>query len=196
MRWMSMSVRYQVQQPPARPLCHTVMDIVLQDLRYAARKLLRAPGFTIVAVSTLALAIGATTAVYSIVDGVLLQPLPFPQADRLVRVKKTDRQNKPFPLSPSDFLDFRDRTTSFTAMSQFAPGAANFATNGGEPSRLDRLTVGPSFFSVLGLNPVRGRFFADAEGGPGSQNVVVISERLWRSRFAASPSVIGQSVTL
>jgi putative ABC transport system permease protein len=172
------------------------MDTLLQDLRYAARKLLRAPGFTIVAVSTLALAIGATTAVYSIVDGVLLQPLPFRQADRLVRVEQTDRQNKPFPLSPSDFLDFRDRTTSFTAMSQFAPGAANFATNGGEPNRLDRLTVGPSFFSVLGLAPVRGRFFADGEGAPGSPNVVIISERLWRSRFAASPSVIGQSVTL
>jgi putative ABC transport system permease protein len=172
------------------------METLLQDLRYAARKLLRAPGFTIVAVSTLALAIGATTAVYSIVDGVLLEPLPFLRPERLVRVEQTDRQNKPFPLSPADYLDFRDRTTSFSGMSQFAPGAANFATNGSEPTRLDRLTVGPTFFNVLGLRPVRGRFFAEAEGGPGSPDVVVISERLWQSRFAASPAIIGQSVTL
>jgi putative ABC transport system permease protein len=172
------------------------METLRQDLRYAARKLLRAPGFTIVAVSTLALAIGATTAVYSIVDGVVLKPLPFAQPERLVRVEQTDRQNKPFPLSAADFLDFRDRTTSFTGMSQFSPGAANFATNGSEPTRLDRLTVGPSFFDLLGLRPVRGRFFAGDEGGPASPNVVVISERLWRSRFAGSPAVIGQSVML
>lgn len=177
-------------------VCLTAMETFLQDLRYAMRKLLRVPGFTIVAVSTLALAIGATTAVYSIVDGVILKPLPFRHPEQLVRVEQTDRQNKPFPLSPADFIDFRDRTTSFSAMSQFSPGAANFATSGSEPNRLDRLMVGPSFFSVLGLTPLRGRFFAESEGGPGAANVVVISERLWRSRFASSPSIVGQSVTI
>jgi predicted permease len=81
-------------------------------------------------------------------------------------------------------------------MSQFAPGAANFATDGSEPTRLDRLTVGPAFFDVLGLRPVTGRFFSDGEGGPGAPDVVVISQRLWRSRFAGAPNAIGQSVTL
>jgi predicted permease len=172
------------------------MDTLIQDLRYSVRKLLRTPGFTIVAVATLALAIGATTAVYSIVDGVLLEPLPFRDPSRLVRVESTGRDGKSFPLSPADFVDYQNQSTSFTGMAQFAPGSANFATNGGDPVRLDRLTVGPSFFTVLGLSPVRGRFFADNEGRPGASNVVVISDNLWRSRFASSPSAIGQSIIL
>ena len=172
------------------------MDTLLQDLRYAARKLLRTPGFTLVAVATLALAIGATTAVYSIVDGVLLEPLPFHEPDRLVRVESVDRQGKSFPISPADYLDYGAQTSSFSGMAQFMAGSGNFATNDGEPTRLDRLTVGPSFFSVLGLNPVRGRFFAGAEGEPGSQGVVVISEKLWRSRFAAASDAIGRTITI
>src|SRR4051812_10311562 len=172
------------------------METFIQDLRYAARKLLRTPGFTIVAVATLALAIGATTTVYSIVDGVLLKPLPFRDPDQLVRIESTDRNGKPFPLSPADFLDYRDQTKSFSMMSQFAPGSANFATNGGDPTRLDRLTVGPAFFSVLGLAPIRGRFFTGSEGEQGAPNVVVISEKLWRSRFAGDANVLGQSITL
>ena len=103
------------------------MEILIQDLRYAARKLLRTPGFTLVAVATLALGIGATTAVYSIVNGVLLEPLPFRDPSQLVRVESTGRDGKPFPLSPADFLDYRQQSTSFTGMAQFAPGAANFA---------------------------------------------------------------------
>src|SRR4051812_4927053 len=147
------------------------MDTILQDLRYAVRKLLRTPGFTLVAIATLALAIGATTAVYSIVDGVLLKPLPFRNPSQLVRIESTDRQNKPFPLSPADFLDYGNRTTSFSGMAMFVSGSSNFATNGGEPTRLDRLVVGPTFFSVLGLAPVKGRFFAENEGAPGVANV-------------------------
>src|SRR6185503_2758473 len=172
------------------------MDTILQDLRYAGRKLLRAPGFTIIAVATLALAIGAATAVYSIVDGVLLEPLPFRAPQELVRLQSTGRDGKPFPLSPSDYLDYKDLATTFTDMAQFSVGFTNFATTSGDPVRLDRLVVGPSFFSVLGLAPVRGRFFASNEGAPGVPNVVVISEKLWRSRFASSPSVIGQTIML
>ncbi len=172
------------------------MDTLLQDLRYSARKLLHTPAFTIVAVATLAIAIGATTAVYSIVDGVLLEPLPFRAPSQLVRIESTGRDGKPFPLSPADFLDYRDQSASFTGMAQFAPGSANFATDGGEPIRLDRLTVGPSFFSVLGLSPIRGRFFATTEGTPQAANVVVISENLWRTRFAGDPAAIGKPITL
>src|SRR3954468_2764456 len=197
MRWMSMSVRYQVQQPPARPLCHTVMDIVLQDIRYAARKLLRAPGFTIVAVATLALAIGATTAVYSIVDGVILEPLPFHDPERLVRLESTGRDGKPFPLSAADYLDYTQQTTSFAGFAQFGVGNTNYSVNGGgEPSRLDRGTVGPAFFDVLGVRPVLGRFFASNEGAPGTPNVAVISDKLWRTRFASDTHVLGKTITL
>ncbi|HEX4682214.1 MAG TPA: ABC transporter permease, partial [Gemmatimonadaceae bacterium] len=172
------------------------MDTIAQDIRYAARKLIRTPGFTMVAIATLALAIGATTAVYSIVDGVLLKPLPFGAPQRLVRLESTDRDGKPFPLSPADYLDFRDQATSFAAVAQFNTGFANFASSGGDPVRLDRLMVGPNFFSVLGLAPLRGRFFASNEGAPGVADVVVISENLWRSRFAQNPNIVGQSITL
>src|SRR4051812_48990003 len=172
------------------------MDTIVQDLRYAARKLIRTPGFTIIAVATLALAIGATTAVYSIVDGVLLKPLPFQSPQQLVRLESTGADGKPFPLSPADYLDFRDQATTFATIAQFNIGFANFASTGGDPVRLDRLVVGPTFFSVLGLAPVRGRFFASNEGAPGVANVVVISENLWRSRFAQDPNIVGQSIML
>ena len=173
------------------------MDTFLQDLRYAARKLLHAPGFTIVAVATLALAIGATTAVYSIVDGVILEPLPFRSPERLVRLESTGRDGKPFPLSPADFLDYGNQTTSFAGLAQFGVGSANFAANGsGEPSRLDRANVGPTFFDVLGVRPVLGRFFAPNEGGPGTANVVVISDKLWHSRFGDDRAVLGKSIML
>lgn len=172
------------------------MDTILTDLRYAVRKLLRTPGFTLVAVATLALAIGATTAVYSIVDGVLLAPLPFREPDQLVRLETVGRDGKPFPISPADYLDYRAQSSSFSAMAQFSPGSANLATNGGAPVRLNRLVVGPEFFSVLGIGPVRGRFFTEDEGTPGSSNVAVISENLWRSRFAADPGIIGQTLML
>ena len=173
------------------------MDIFLQDLRYAARKLLRAPGFTVVAVSTLALAIGATTAVYSIVDGVILRPLPFRAPEQLVRLESTDREGKSFPLSPADYLDYTSQTTSFAGLAQFGVGSANFSsTSGGEPSRLDRANVGPSFFDVLGVRPVLGRFFAAGEGAQGSANVVVISDKLWRNRFGGNANVLGTSITL
>jgi len=173
------------------------MDTFLQDLRYAARKLLHAPGFTIVAVATLALAIGATTAVYSIVDGVILEPLPFRSPERLVRLESTGRDGKSFPLSPADFLDYGNQTTSFAGLAQFGVGSANFAANGsGEPSRLDRANVGPTFFDVLGVRPVLGRFFAPNEGGPGTANVVVISDKLWHSRFGDDRAVLGKSIML
>jgi predicted permease len=173
------------------------MDIFFQDLRYAARKLLRAPAFTFVAVSTLALAIGATTAVYSIVDGVILRPLPFKAPEQLVRLESTGRDGKPFPLSPADYIDYTNQTASFSGLAQFGVGNANFSsTAGGEPSRLDRATVGPAFFDVLGVRPVLGRFFAPTEGAQGSPNVVVISDKLWRSRFAENRNVLGTSITL
>lgn len=172
------------------------MQTFLQDLRYAGRKLLRAPGFAITAVATLALAIAATTAVYSIVDGVLLRPLPFRSPDRLVRVESTGRDGRPMPLSPADFLDYRDQSTSFTGMAQYTVGLTNFATNNGEPTRLDRGQVGPTFFDVLGVGPLRGRFFSPDEGVPGNASVAVISEKLWRARFNADPNILGQKLSL
>lgn len=172
------------------------MDTLLHDLRYAARKLLRAPAFTLIAVATLALGVGAATAVYSIVDGVLLKPLPFKDPGRLVRLQSTGRDGKEFPLSPADYLDFAQQTTSFAGMAQFGVGSTNFAAHDGEPSRLDRANVGPSFFDVLGVSPIRGRFFANNEGAPGTAGVVVISDKLWRTRFGGDANVIGQSISL
>ncbi|HVX38234.1 MAG TPA: ABC transporter permease [Gemmatimonadaceae bacterium] len=173
------------------------MDTLLQDLRYAARKLLRTPGFTAVAVVTLALAIGATTAVYSIVDGVLLKPLPFRAPSELVRVTSTSkRDGSVFPISASDYLDYRDQSTSFAAMANYQRGTANLSTNGGDPMHVDRLFVGARFFDVLGVAAVRGRLFATNEDEPGQNPVAVLSEKLWRTRFGADPRVIGQTITV
>ena len=142
--------QWKLLEPPP---CLMSMDIFLQDLRYAARKLLRAPAFTVVAVSTLALAIGATTAVYSIVDGVILKPLPFRAPEQLVRLESTDRQGKSFPLSPADYLDYTSQTTSFSGLAQFGVGSANFSsTSEGEPSRLDRANVGPALLRRAGCS--------------------------------------------
>lgn len=173
------------------------MDTLLQDLRYAARKLLRTPGFTTIAVVTLALAIGATTAVFSIVDGVLLKPLPFRSPNELVRVTSTGkRDGSAFPISAADYLDYREQSTSFAGMANYQIGMANLATNGGDPMHVDRANVGASFFDVLGVAPVRGRFFAPNEDQPGQNPVAVLSENVWRTRFGADPRIIGQKITV
>ena len=173
------------------------MDTFLQDLRYAARKLMRTPGFTAVAVITLALAIGATTAVFSIVDGVLLEPLPFRAPNQLVRVTSTSsRDGSTFPISPADYLDYRDQSASFAAMANYQVGMSNFATSGGEPEHVVRASVGARFFDVLGVAPVQGRFFGANEDEPGQNPVAVISEKLWRTRFGADPRVVGQTLTV
>lgn len=173
------------------------MDILAQDIRYAARKLFRTPGFTLIAVTTLALAIGATTAVFSVVNGVLLKPLPFSKSDELVRIGSTSKERKLSALSPLDFLDYKARTHSFTAVAQIQDrNSANLTIDGSEPKRLNSAAVGAQFFDLLGVRMQLGRGFLAGEDATGAQHVVVLSDKLWRSDFAADPHVIGRPITI
>src|SRR6266581_965258 len=173
-----------------------IMDTLIQDLRYAARKLLRTPGFTAVAVTTLALAIGATTSVFSIVNGVLLKPLPFREPDRLVRVASVGREGRPSAMSPLDFIDYRDQSHSFVGMVAINNGTINLTATGEQPRRLTSAQVGARFFEVLGVTPQLGRPFTATEDAAGAPRVVILSDKLWRGQFNADPRVVGRPISL
>jgi putative ABC transport system permease protein len=171
------------------------MRTILQDLRYGARMLLKKPGFTLIAVSTLALAIGASTAIFSIVNAVLLRPLPFKDTDRLVAMWESNPQNKQNEVSAANFIDWRNRNQVFEQVA--ALSYANVSLTGGdEPERLQGVTVTPSFFHALGAQARWGRTFLPEEEGPGAAPVVVLSHSVWQRRFAADPTLIGKTVTL
>jgi putative ABC transport system permease protein len=173
------------------------MDILLQDIRYAARKLVRTPSFSIIAITTLALAIGATTAVFSIVNGVLLKPLPFHQPNEIMRVGSTDKQGKLAAMSAPDFIDYRNQTHSFVGMAAIQThNSANLSIAGAEPRRLNSASVGAQFFDLLGVPMALGRSFATGEDVTGAARVVVLSDGLWRSDFGADPRVIGRPISL
>ncbi|HKG90541.1 MAG TPA: ABC transporter permease [Gemmatimonadaceae bacterium] len=174
------------------------MDSFLRDLTYAARTLRKAPGFTLIAVLTLALAIGASTAIFSVVNGVLLKPLPFHEPDQLVRVTTTNtsRGNRN-PLSVADFMDYRSGTTrSFAGMAAFDGGSYNLTRAGSEPARLSASRVSANYFNLLRVQPAIGRGFVAGEDDRGAPRVVVLSDELFRGRFAGDPKLIGQTITL
>ncbi len=173
------------------------MDTLRQDIRYAARKLVRTPGFTVIAVATLALAIGATTAAFSIVNGVLLKPLPFRDADQVVVVGSTNLEHKLQSMSAPDFIDYRGRTHSFLGMAAVQAGnSANLSVSGATPVRLNSAAVGARFFELLGVPMRLGRGFLVNEDATGAERVTVISEKLWRNTFAAEPAVLGRVISL
>jgi predicted permease len=173
------------------------MAILLQDIRYAARKLLRTPGFTFIAVSTLALAIGSTTAVFSIVNGVLLKPLPFRQPYQMVRVGSLHTDGKLGYLSVPDFIDYRARTHSFAGMAQIQDrNSANLSIDGSDPVRLNSASVGARFFDLLGVRMELGRGFITGEDSAKANAVVVLSDNLWRTAFASDPNILGRSISL
>lgn len=171
------------------------MNLLFQEFRYAARKLLRAPGFTAIAVLTLALGIGATTAVFSVVYNVLLKPLPYRDAGQLVSVASI-RNGDPMPMSPLDFIDYREQSRSFAGMAAISQGTMNLTGVGSQPVRLRSTRVSASFFAVLGVEAARGRLFRAGEDKPGAPRVVVLSYATWRSEFGGDPRVIGQAVSL
>src|SRR2546430_3078938 len=171
------------------------MDSVLQDLRYAVRKLVRAPGFTLVAVLTLALAVGATTAVFSLVDGVLLKSLPFRDPDRLVRVHSLEGQTVS-TVSQPDFLDYRGQSRTVSPMAAYSVGSSNLTGAGAEPLRIQLARVSAVWFDLLGVRPQLGRSFREDEEKAGAAPVAVLSQSLWRSRFGADPGVLGKSISI
>jgi putative ABC transport system permease protein len=173
------------------------METLLKDLRYAIRMLVRKPGFTAVAVLTLALGIGANTAIFSVVNAVLLRPLPFEDADRIVTFWQSNTKNsvKREDVSPANFFDWRDRSRSCTELAAAMPYGYSM-TGGEEPEAFRAWRVTTGFFEVLGVNALYGRTFLRDEFSDGNSTVVVISHGLWRRRFGADPNLIGQKLML
>ncbi len=171
-----------------------LVESLLQDLRYGLRTLRKSPGFTIVAVLTLALGIGANTAIFSVVQSVLLAPLPYPQSDRLVMVWESNRFPK-VSISYPNFLDWRRSARSFEMMA--AARWQGYDLTGSEtPEHLDGRQISSEFFSTLGVKLAAGREFSSEEEQAGGAPAVVISDQLWRRRFDGDPQAIGKSLTL
>jgi putative ABC transport system permease protein len=171
--------------------------VLLNDFRYALRTIRRTPLFSLTVMMTVALAIAACTAMFSVVNAVLLRPLPFAEPNRLVQVaEKNDRLNIPnFGASVLNFVSWRDETHAFEQLA--AIGFASFNLSGvGEPEQFVGNRISPALLNVLGLPPIAGRGFVDAEEKPGAPAVAMISEPLWARRFGRDPSVVGRTVTL
>ena len=174
------------------------MTSFARDLRYGLRQLARNPGFTAVAVLTLALGIGANTAIFSVVDGVLLRPAPFDNSAGLMMVWETDRNSGTTrePASLPDYLDYRERSATFEDLAGFAAGDVNLTRPRGEPLRLPTIFATHGLLPMLGIEPLLGRTFSPAETRPGGGNVVLISEGLWERLFRRDPGVLGETVQL
>ena len=173
------------------------MDQLLNDVRFAWRALARRPGFALVAVLTLAVGIGANTAVYSIAEAVLLRPLPFREPERLVFVWENNvaRDRARNVVNPGNYLEWRDRNLVFESLAAFASFSMNLSGDG-EPMRLEMGATTTNFFATLGVTPARGRAFVAEDGRPGARDVVILSDGFWRRRFGADPAVVGRDLML
>jgi putative ABC transport system permease protein len=181
------------------------LSVILQDVRYALRGLWHRPVFTAIALLMIALGIGANTAVFSIVNGVLLKPLPYREPDRLVQIWETNplRDWTSATVAPANMLDWKARSRSFADMAHYlgsdgkGPGVTDATlTHDGEPERLRGMSVSANFFSVLGAGATLGRTFKPEEEQAGQTRVVVLSDGFWRRRFGSDPSIVGRHITL
>ena len=175
-----------------------LVEELVSDTGYALRLLRRNPGFAAVAILTLAMGIGLTTAIVSVVSAVLVRPLPYPESDRLVMVLASQRTEGPFTfetVTPGDFLEWRAQNGTFAHIAGFT-GSSFVLTGAGEPQRINGASVTSEFFSTLGVAPLLGRTFTPDDTVEGQSQVVVLSGGLWRNRFAADPGIIGRRVTL
>jgi predicted permease len=177
-----------------------VVESLLQDGRYGLRMMQRNPGFTFVVVLTLALGIGANTAIFSVVNAVLLRPLPFAEPSRLARVWHVPPARSfpgmtRFAVSAANYLDWRDQNHVFENMAIYT-GASFTLTGRGEPESLTSIPVSPNFFTVLGVQPLLGRTFSPDEDQPGRCNVAILTYGFWLTRFGGDKNIIGQNITL
>ena len=171
------------------------MTALVQDLRYAIRKLIQSPGFTAIAVLTLGLGIGANTALFSVVNGVLLNPLPYPHSSQLVAVYERVAGLDSAPIEYLNFLDWQRDSKSFASMAVYRNEDYNFIGNG-EGERLSGYMVSAGFFNTLGVAPVLGRTFGVDDDQIGAAPVVILSGGLWKRKFGSSPEIIGQPIIL
>lgn len=173
------------------------METLWQDLRYAARMFAKSPGFTGVAVLTLALGIGANSSIFSLINAVLLRPLPFKEPDRLVMVweRRQSSGDSNIPVSGQEFAAWREQSSSLEDVA-ILQGLALNLTGAGDPAKIPALSVSPEFFPALGLQPVLGRTFLPGEDQAGDKRIVVLNAGLWKRRFGSDPDIIGKAVTL
>jgi predicted permease len=167
----------------------------MNDVKFAFRQLLKNPGFTAVAVLTLALGTGANTAIFSVVNAVLLKPLPYEQPGQLVQLFEAPRPGRQNAVSPGVFLDWREQGTSFEGLAAYNSVVLNF-TGAGEPERLNGLRMSANGLHLLRARPVLGRAFAPDEDQPGKEKVIVLSHQLWQRRFGGEHDVVGRAVLL
>src|SRR5215470_19431621 len=173
------------------------MESLLSDVRYAVRNLLRRPGFTIIAVITLALGIGANTAIFSAINALLLKPLPFPELDRVVAVwdKLPARGIAHNEVTFANYLDLKAQNQSFEQLALYRWWSPNL-TGVEPPERIQGFLVTANFFDALGMKPIMGRNFAEEENQPGKDQVAIITYSLWQRRFGADPNILNRTISL
>src|SRR5262249_33835113 len=175
-----------------------LINTIWQDLRYGARMLLKYKSFTLIAVLTLALGIGANTAIFSVVNALLLRPLPYTEPDRLLQIWQSYQPDLPkVGVSGGDFQIWREQAASFAQIAayRYVPKRLNL-TGEGEPEKLSAFYATASLFSTLGVVASHGRTFMPEEDQPGQEPVVLLSQSLWRRRFQSEPNLIGKTIKL
>jgi putative ABC transport system permease protein len=173
------------------------LDILSRDLRFALRSMLARPAHTITALVTLAIGIGANVAMFAVVDGVLLAPLDYRDADRLVAVAETKQGQDPVNMGYLSFVDLKSQARSVSHLVAATQSTATFSGDGQDAERVNAMRVSRGYFDMVGVQPRLGRAFTDAEDMPGAaRRVVILSDALWRRRFAADPAVIGRPVVI
>ncbi|HEX5438805.1 MAG TPA: ABC transporter permease, partial [Gemmatimonadaceae bacterium] len=173
------------------------MDTLVRDLRLAVRGLRKSPGFTLIAILCLALGTGATTAIFSVVNAVLLRPLPYPRPQQLVRLYEshTDRAGWHGSVSPANYLDWRQQNTVFAQLVAYGGANVNLQSDAA-PQRLFAQRATTNLFALLGVSPELGRTFRPNDTQPGADHTVVLSDALWHSRFGGDPAIVGRTITL
>src|SRR5438067_5954486 len=184
-------VKEQLMERRTMPL----VEDITRDVRYAARGLWRSPGFSLAVILTLALGIGGNTAVFSVVDQLLLRPLPYPDGERLVMVEESSGVNSRADVSPANWLDWQRESRTFRRFAAWQPWAFTL-TGASEPRRVNAQQVSSEFFPLLGVAPLLGRTISDEDDRPNGPRVVVLSYRAWQNELGGDPHAIGRTVQL
>src|ERR1051325_662887 len=171
------------------------METLIADIRVGIRSLLKRPGFTLIAILTLALGIGASTAIFSVVDGVLLRPLPYPHAEQIVQLREVSQRGGRMAFAEPNFLDLRARSHTFEGVAQYS-GSLTTVNGGSEPVRAFTYTVSADFFNVVGVTPMIGRTFSPEESRAGGAAVAVVSYGFWQRLLGAKPTLPGTTLRL
>jgi len=171
------------------------MDSIIKDIRYGVRGLLKHPGFTAIVVLTLALGIGASTAIFSVVDSVLLRRLPYTTAERLVAIQEFGKDGKRGQITSANFVDWRTQQTVFEQLAAIKVTTANLALSD-QAERIELAQTNANFFDVFAVTPQYGRFFLPQDEKAGHEPVVIVSHTLWQRRFGADPSLVGKPISL